>query len=199
VVKDGYFAAWVTGRAARGENWDLARRSSAGADAVIEVIGVPTTAGGVVRIDAREVRLSTEADDAMASPALSTPRGAGGALRPPVVSFSYPVPGESLRVRGRMILQFSKPLDPRSLESRVRVRYERRGVEMAAPRVGHQYRDRDRALVVIPEPAPPPRTDVVVELLDGIIDVDGRALAGAAGAESLAAGVVHRERFRSGP
>ena len=87
-----------------------------------------------------------------------------------------------------MILQFSKSLDPRSLESRIRVRYERDGVATAAPRVDHRYRDRNRALVVMPDPAPPPRTDVVVELLEGIIDVNGRALAPPL--------VV---RFRSGP
>jgi hypothetical protein len=103
-----------------------------------------------------------------------------------------------------MILQFSKPLDPASLESRVRVRYERGGAARAVPRVVQHYRARNRALVVTPEPAPPPRTEVVVELLEGIIDVDGRALlprreARDPGEDPLPAGVADRVRFRSAP
>jgi hypothetical protein len=41
VMKDGYFAAWVTGRDARGETWDLSGTS--GSTAVVEVAGVPST------------------------------------------------------------------------------------------------------------------------------------------------------------
>lgn len=203
VIKDGYFAAWVTGHEARGERWDLTRRSAADAEATVEVVGIPTTAGGVVRIAARRVDLSLEAGAGTAAPALATPRDAGVEAVSPRVSFAFPVPGETLRPRGWMILQFSKPLDPRSLESRVRVRYEGGAAESAAPRVTLDYRDRNRALVLMPEPAPPPRTDVVVELLEGIIDVDGRALAPSAGAPEggggAGPGVVDRVRFRSAP
>lgn len=196
VIKDGYFAAWITGHDARGEDWNLT--SSPDAEGIVDVFGVPTTAGGVVRITARRVDL---AYDAAASSALANPRDAGAFAVSPSLTFAYPVPGEPIRSAGRMILQFSKPLDPRSLESRIRVRYGRSGTEGTAPRVVHQYRDRNRAVVVTPDPPPPPRTDVVVELLEGIIDVDGRALRPSTGVrdESLPAGVVERVRFRSGP
>ena len=175
VIKEGYFAAWVTGHEARGERWDLSRRS-ADTEALVEVIGVPATAGGVVRIAARRVDLSVESDAAIAGSALAAPRDAGAEAVSPRVSFAYPVAGEALRPRGQVILQFNKPLDPRSLEGRIRVRYERGGVAAEPPRVAHQYRDRSRALVLTPSPPPPPSTDVVVDLLEGIIDVDGRAL-----------------------
>lgn len=199
VIKDGYFAAWITGHDARGERWDLT--SSQDAEGIVDILGVPTTAGGVVRIAARRVDLSLDAD---ASSALANPRDGGAFAVSPSLTFAYPVPGEPLRPAGRMILQFSKPLDPRSLESRIRVRYERGGIATAVPRVVHRYRDRNRALVVTPYPAPPPGTDVVVELLEGIIDVDGRALLPSPGARdpgeaSLAAGVADRVRFRSAP
>jgi len=199
VIKDGYFAAWITGHDARGERWDLT--SSEDAEGIVDILGVPTTAGGVVRIAARRVDLALDAD---ASSALANPRAGGAFAVSPSLTFAYPVPGEPLRPAGRMILQFNKPLDPRSLESRIRVRYEQDGAATAAPRVLHQYRDRNRALVVTPYPAPPPRTEVVVELLEGIIDVDGRALlpspgARAPGEAALTAGVVDRVRFRSGP
>jgi hypothetical protein len=199
VIKDGYFAAWITGHEARGEGWDLIRRSAEDAEAVVDVLGVPTTAGGVVRIAARRIDLAP--DGVVASGARATPRAAGALARSPSLTFAYPVPGEPLRPGGRMILQFSKALDPPSLESRIRVRYERDGVATAAPRVVHRYRDRDRTLLVTPRPAPPPGTDVVVELLEGIIDVDGRALVRASGrrdgGEPMAADVVDRVRFRS--
>lgn len=198
VIKEGYFAAWITGRDARGEQWDLT--SSPDAEGIVDVFGVPATAGGVVRIVARRVELVFDA----ATTALANPCDAGAFAVSPSVSFAFPVPGEPLRSSARMILQFSKPLDPSSLESRVRVRYERGGAASAAPRVVQHYRASNRALVVTPDPAPPPRTDVVVELLEGIIDVDGRALlarpgARDAGEDALPAGVVDRVRFRSGP
>jgi hypothetical protein len=192
VIKDGYFAAWVTGREARGDNWNLAERSSKGTDAVVEIVGVPTTAAGVVRIQAREVALSM----GFVGGALGLPRDAGLQSVSPRVSFAWPIPGEALRRRGQMVLQFSKPLDPQSLEARVRVRY---GASTTAPRVDYEYRQRYRALVVTPEPPPPPGTEVVVELLEGIIDVDGRALTPRAGAGEVAAGtgVVDAVAFRS--
>ena len=197
VIKDGYFAAWVTGLEARGERWDLTRRSSQDAEAVVEVIGVPATAGGVVRIAAKRVALSLESDLGAAA-ALATPRDAGIDAVSPRLSFAFPVRGETLRPRGQMILQFSKPLDPKSLESRLRVRYERAGAGDTTPAIVHHYRDRNRAVVLLPDPPPPAGTEVVVELLEGIIDVDGRALAAQSGA-SAEGGIVDRVRFRSGP
>jgi hypothetical protein len=156
-----------------------------------------------VRIAARGVGLVGDAG-ADASSALPTPRNAGGPGVSPTLTFAYPVPGELLRRGAGMILQFSKPLDPPSLEGRIRVRYERAGADTAAPRVVYRYRGRNRALLVTPDPAPPPSTDVVVELLEGIIDVDGRGLAPSpetpdAEESALPAGVVARVRFRSAP
>lgn len=194
VIKDGYFAAWVTGREARAGGWDAADRSARDADPVLEVVGVPSTSGGVVRIQARAVDLSLD----FVGGALAQPRDAGLQAVSPRVSFAWPIPADPLRRRGDMILQFSKPLDPGSLESRVRVRYE--GVT-TLPAVSWEYRQRYRALVVTPEPPPPPGTEAVVELLEGIIDVDGRALAPRAiaaerGEKNLPEGVVDAVRFR---
>ena len=191
VIKDGYYAAWVTGREARGENWVLAERSPAETQPVLEIVGVPATSGGVVRITARDVDLSLD----FVGGALAQPRDAGLQSVAPRISFAWPIAGEPLRGRGEMILQFSKQLDPQSLESRVRVRY----TGAPAPATTWEYRQRYRALVITPEPPPPPGTEVVVELLDGIIDVDGRALvARAAGDATPAPGVIDAVRFRGG-
>ena len=60
VLKDGHFAAWITGREAYAETAPVEatrshRRHGGGA---LKVVGTPTTSGGVVRIAAREVGLS---------------------------------------------------------------------------------------------------------------------------------------------
>jgi hypothetical protein len=56
------------------------------------------------------------------------------------------------------------------------MRYGREGRDAPGPRLSLEYRERYRALVVTPQPPPPRDDDVVVDLLEGIIDVDGRAL-----------------------
>jgi hypothetical protein len=175
VIKDGYFAAWVTGREARGDTWDLTGVNAS--TAVLEIAGVPTTSRGVVRILAQAVDLAP-VDDATAVHAAATPRDAHGAADPARVSFLYPVPGEAPGARGSLVLQFNKAMDPRSFENRVRVRYEKDGAAVGTPRVTQAYRDRYRALILSPSPPPPAGADVVVELLEGVIDVDGNGVAG---------------------
>lgn len=175
VLKDGHFAVWITGREAYGGGRG---REDGGLETgvALEVVGTPTTSRGVVRIAAREVGISPAPPAPAIGRALAT-GDAGWAAVSPRLSFTYPVPGEPLRRRGQVVLQFNKPMDPSRFEGAVRVRYERDGPALAAPRLAFDYRDRFRALVVTPDPPPPPNTTVVVELGEGIIDVDGRALA----------------------
>lgn len=168
ILKEGYFAIWVAGR-------EPPRSESGGSgstDLRLEVIGIPTTSDGVVRLAAREVRASLElAPSGGQVRAASDP---GIAALPPHVSFVHPA--ERVGAHGYVILQFSKPLDPARLAGRVRVRYagERCAATEARPTL--DYRDRSRALVITPDPPPPRGCDVFVDLLDGIIDVDGKAL-----------------------
>jgi hypothetical protein len=172
VLKDGSFAVWVGGRDAPA---GLSQAGRVGSDLVLDVVGVATTSGGVVRIAAREVEISL----APSSSANGRARAAGDpgiAEVPPHVSFAYPVEGERLGPRGQVILQFSKDMDPARFEARVRMLYRSAGRETPAPRLSLAYRVRYRALVITPEPRPPRDVDVVVDLLEGIIDVDGRAL-----------------------
>ena len=201
VLKHGHFAAWVTGREARGEGWDLTGRSLSDTDTTLEVVGVAKSAAGTVRLVAHEVQISLAPPMPVIGRALPT-GDAGWAAVPPRVSFSYPIPGEALGRRGHMIVQFSKQMDPSRFEGGVRVRYEQRGVVVGLPRVAQQYRDRYRALVLTPEAPPPADADVVVELLESVLDVDGRALtprvAPKGGDRGNERAVVERLRFRSG-
>jgi hypothetical protein len=175
VLKDGHFAAWITGREAPGNGGREATDSPGETGAGLEVVGTPSTAYGVVRIAAREVGISAAAP----APAIGrtlTGSAAGWEAVAPRLSFSYPVPGQPLGRRGQVILQFNKPMDPSRFDAAVSVRYERDGVGVAPPRVAFDYRDRFRAVVITPDPPPPSDTVMVVELREGIIDVDGRAL-----------------------
>jgi hypothetical protein len=194
VLKEGYFAAWVGGVELRGND----RKAEAGV--AVEVLGVPSTVNGVVRIVARQVMTSPEPVlTAGASALLGNP---GWAAMSPRVVFSYPVPGQALDPDGHMIVQFNKPMDPVRFEPGVRVRFERGGVASDIPRAKLQYRDRYLALVITPEPPPPPGTDVVVELLEVLVDAGGRRLArSGSGDQSADPGgpVVERIRFRGGP
>jgi hypothetical protein len=174
VLKDGYFAAWVAGQ-------------QPAPDQPVEVVGVPTTSRGVVRLAAHTV---AHADMITEVVSRALPTGdAGWAAVPPRVSFAFPT-GEPLGPRGRMLLQFSKPMDPTRFAGAVRVRYE----DGRTPEVQLTYRDRSRALVITPGDPPPPDSEVVVELLEGIVDVNGRALLGDDPTEGVAARLTFRTR-----
>jgi hypothetical protein len=172
VLKDGYFAAWVTGRDAPGQGSDRGD-PLVGSDLALEVVGLPTTSEGIVHLAAREIEISSAPQMAAVGRA-SVTGDAGGAALPPHVSFSYPVEREALDPGCQLILQFSKPMDPSRFAAGIRLRYE--GKAAGTPRLTLDYRDRYRALVITPEPPAAPGSVVVVELLGGLIDVDGRAL-----------------------
>jgi hypothetical protein len=173
VLKDGHFAAWISG-------------AQPAPDQAVEVVGIPTTARGAVRLAARSVAPAEMMPDVVSR---AMPTGdAGWAAVPPRVSFTFPT-GEPLGPRGHMLLQFTKPMDPTRFAGAVRVRYE----DGRTPDVQLTYRDKSRALVITPATPPPPDSEVVVELLEGVVDVNGRALLG----DHPAEGVVARLAFRT--
>jgi hypothetical protein len=175
VLKDGHFAVWVTGREALANGGRETTDSPEETGAGLEVVGTPSTAMGVVRIAARAVGIPAAAPPPAVGRTL-TGSTAGWAAVAPRLSFTYPVAGQPLGPRGQVILQFNKPMDPSRFDTAVSVRYERDGVAVASPRVAFDYRDRFRAVVITPDTPPPPHTVLVVELREGIIDVDARAL-----------------------
>ena len=193
ILKDGYFAVWVIGHEPPTRERDTARGPRLETGLALEVAGVPSTSNGIVRIAAREVHGVSETPAAVMSRALSTDRAAV----PPRVSFSYPA--DALSPQGHMIVQFSKPMDPARLERGVRVRFERHGDIVGFPAVKLDYRDGQRVLVITPDMPPPPSSEVVVDLLDAVVDVDGRGLVPATKQDGVPAGVVERIHFRSGP
>jgi hypothetical protein len=195
ILKDGYFAAWVDGHEPPVRKRDAVRGARPETGLALDVVGIPSTSNGVVRIAAREVHGLPEVSPAVMSRALSTDKAAV----PPRVSFAFPVAGQALSPRGHMIVQFSKPMDPARLERGVMVHFERDGLLAGLPSLKFDYRDCQRVLVITPDPPPPPLSDVVVDFLDAVVDVDGRRLVAGTKQEGAPEGVVERIRFQRGP
>ena len=153
VIKDGYFAAWVTGHDARGEGWDLTNRRRT-RKAIVEVLGVPTTAGGVVRIAATGVgpRLRRRRRSGLRALQPARRRRVRGLAQPDLRLPRARRAAPRGRPHDPAVQQAARPPEPRVADPRA-LRAGRR--RLAAPRVVHQYRDRNRALVVVPDPAPP--------------------------------------------
>jgi len=200
VLKDGDFAVWVTGREARGESWDLTGRTRGETDTPLEVVGVPRFRDGVVRLAARAIDIADTSGVAVTTRALGLSDVGHDPLERPRVTFAYPIEGDPLDSEGHMIVQFSTSMDSARFASGVRVRYESAGAVVDAPPMRLDYRDRYRALVITPQTPPPAGTEVVVDLLDTVIDVEGRALVPSRrgpGEEPPCPGVVDQVRFRS--
>ena len=103
---------------------------------------------------------------------------------PPLeVNFSSPIEGEAdVRLDTVVRIQFSRDVDPASLEKRIRVQYskeesaERGEAQPPAIAFAVRYDAGTRALVVTPTRALERFRQVTLELLDGIVGKDGAVL-----------------------
>jgi Bacterial Ig-like domain len=122
-----------------------------------------------------------------ASIATFAPTRAAQERRPPPlpleVTFSTPVEGEAdVRLDAIVRIQFSRDVDVRSLEKRVRVLYsaeesaERGEAQPPAVAVEIRYQAGTRALEIRPTRPLERFRHVAVELLDGIVGSDGSVL-----------------------
>jgi hypothetical protein len=189
VIKDDFFAVWVTGKAAEGEGFRLDPHSPADAESWVEVLGRPETRSGVTYLRAQRVSLAEVSGAVAPAPIVGAKDYSD---RPPAVVFTLPVAGEVLKGEAAIVLQFNKHMDEISFSGRVRVRYA--DTAAAMPKLRLLYEDTSRALVVDPgEPLAPGR-ELVLELLEGIVDIHGIPLA--SGGKAPAAGVIESIRYR---
>jgi hypothetical protein len=181
VIKDGPSAAWVTGKPPAGSGWRLDPTSAKDSINWLQVVGRPKTRRGFVHLHALEVIPSiAPSPDAMADPTRVQVRTYGS----PVVTFALPETGERISPDAQFVIQFSNPMDPASLQGRVRLDY-------ASPRAGDRefewlrvtYSDHTRHIVVDPgRPLLPGRT-LNCQLLPGIVDAEGQPLGPRPGSE----------------
>ena len=170
VIKSERAAVWITGHKPGGDGWELNLESAAGNE-WIEVVGRPRVRGSVVYIQAMKVALVAPPKGARVVPPRrllsSTP------VDPPSVVFSLPLEGEEIESNTRIVLQFDRNMDDESFKGRVRLR-EEGGSEIG---VRLMYDESRRSLIVDPARIPQSGRRLRVELLPGIVDVDGAPLA----------------------
>jgi hypothetical protein len=173
VIRGAEGAVWVTGQRPRGRGFDLDIDRRVDSDKWLEVTGTIVHERGLVRIEATQLTLAkgpqvTEAAD---EPATPPPPPA-----PLEIVFSSPThdevdiaPGEPIRI------QFSRGLDPKSLQGTIRVSYVGGAAGAAPPAFATTYDAANRALTLkFSQPLDPFRT-VRVEVLDTLKAFDGGA------------------------
>lgn len=170
VIKSERAAVWITGHKPGGEGWDLNPESGT-ANEWVEVVGRPRVRGEVAYIQAMKIGLVAQPKGARVVPPRkllsSTP------TEPPSVVFSLPLEGEAIESNTRIVVQFDRNMDEESFKGRVRLR-EEAGSEIG---VRLLYDESRRSLIIDPVRMPRSGGNVRVELLPGIVDVDGVPLA----------------------
>ena len=190
VIKDDYYAVWVTGRAAEGAGWQLDPKSMEATRSWVEVSGRPETRKGYIYLRAAEVAplAPPVAAEAVAPP----PAQALARTPPPVVVFVLPLETEELSAaEGNLLIQFSKQMDPTSFAARVRLRYVGDEASFDPPRATY---DASRRTLLVETGTLTPERELECQLLEGIIDAHGQALIPRQG--PIVSGVVDVLRYR---
>jgi hypothetical protein len=178
VLKDDFYAVWITGRPASGEGFALDPLSLEDQENWVEVVGRPETRQGITYLNAQRVTLT---EPPAGGGALSAPAHQALAAIPPAIVFTLPVNGEDgAPADVRLVVQFNKSMDSGSFTGRVRLRPAE--ADGAQEEIRVVYDETKKALVVEPARPLPAGRELVLELMDGIIDVNGRALTAAPGA-----------------
>jgi hypothetical protein len=172
VIKDDYYAVWVTGRGPDGAGWKLDPQSMEDTRSWVEISGRPETRKGFVYLRASDVAplAPPVAAEAVAPPPAAVTRR----TPPPVVVFSLPLETEDLAAAGgRLLVQFSKHMDPTSFSGRIRLRYAGEAESFAPTRFTY---DPSRRTLLVETGALTPARELECVLLEGVIDVHGQAL-----------------------
>ncbi len=190
VIKDDYYAVWVTGRTPDGTGWKLDPQSMEDTRSWLEVSGRPETRRGFVYLRAADV--APLAPPVAAAAVAPPPAAAMRRAPPPVVVFSLPLETEELSPsEGHLLIQFSKDMDPTSFAGRVRLRYAGETEAFASARLSY---DASRRTLAVETGALTPGRALECLLLEGMIDVHGQALIPRQGA--IVGGVVDVLRYR---
>jgi hypothetical protein len=180
VIKEDLFAAWVTGKKAKGPGWTLDPGLKRDSGKWLQVTGRVLVRRGIVTIQATDVVLSkAPAADAPAVAAAPPPPPPPRPKKPPVVVFSLPLDGErDVPPDGVFQVQFSNDMDEKSFKDHVVFRYAGRPQpgdnSLDAKRVSYDLGL--RTLQVDPGDLLRPGRVVEILLLPGIADLDGQPL-----------------------
>lgn len=176
VIQSADGALWVTGVRPRGKGLDLDPGKRVDTGHWVEVTGVVRREGVMTYIEASAIAPAAEPDAAAVEVTLPQAPPAP----PPEIIFSAPIADDIDVDRSAPVrIQFSVDMDPRSIKDRVRVTYvPREGgpTPPPPPALAAVYNDAVHAVEIRFE-APLERfQEVKVELLEGIVALDGQPL-----------------------
>lgn len=176
VIQSADGALWVTGVRPRGKGFDLDPSKRVDTGRWVEVRGVVHQQGRTPYIEAEEIALASEPEDAPVEVKLPAPPP----QPPPEVIFSAPIQDDHEVDRTAPVrIQFSRDVDPRTLRDRVSVSYvaPEGGAKLPpVPDFTTEYNDGAHAIeITFAEPLER-FTQVRVELREGILALDGQAV-----------------------
>lgn len=169
VIRGAEGAVWVTGLRPRGRGFDLDVNRRVDADRWLEVSGTVVHERGLVRIEAAQLA-AAKAPAETAPPAEVAP---AAPPPPPIeVVFSSPTPDEiEVSPAAAVRIQFSRGLDPKSVQGAFRVSYV--GTSVAVPAFDTSYDAASRAITLrFKEPLERFRT-VRVDVVETLRAFDG--------------------------
>lgn len=174
VLQSADAAVWVSALRPRGREFDLDPAARVDTGRWLEVTGTVRREGPQVWIEGTAVKAATAQPDAPAEVAIQLPPEP-----PPRVIFSAPVQEDvDVERTASVRLQFSRPMDGKSFQDRIRVSYAAppQGQAPQPPAFSAAYDPGNRS-VEIKFKQPLERFQTVkVELLQGITAVDGQPL-----------------------
>lgn len=178
VLRDGPWAIWVLGEAARNRDWDFSTREY---NQTLSTASTWLMVTGEVRRSDDEVSLRGSEVVPIKRPARLTPGSAGGVFGfggAPVVQLTMPSPGDGVRADGQLRIQFSKPMDPGTFDGQVELRYMGPPVDGDPGFVGWSliYVEARKLLQVDPGIALQPGRVLELRLSSSIRDITGVAL-----------------------
>ncbi len=173
VLRDGDVSAWVTGSRPRGDGWELDLRSKRDSSTWMRVQGRVSEDDGVYYLDPSEAAPAQP----LWSQRAASPGMLGWGSRPPDVQFALPMEFEGARPDSLFEVQFTKPVDPATLEGNVELRYRGGGSGFAWASL--DYAEERRSLHIDPGAALRNGQTFEIVLRPGITDQSGAPLAGA--------------------
>ena len=174
VLRDGGVAAWVTGSRPRGEGWELDMRSKRDSTTWMRVRGRVSEDDGVYYLDPSE----TAPAQPLWSQRSASPGMLGWGALPPDVQFALPMEFEGARPDSLFEVQFTKPVDPATLEGNVELRYRGGGGGSDFAWASIDYAEERRSLHIDPGAALRSGQTFEIVLRPGITDQSGAPLQG---------------------
>ena len=176
VIREGAASIWVIGTKPEGNGWSLDPWSRRDTSTWLRVAGRLEEMAGVYYLRASAVEPAPQPTSQTAASADAL----GWEPVPPEVQFTLPLDFEEAQPDSQFVIQFTKPMDQRTFERNVMLRYVGDNVRNASgfTTVGFYYSEEQRSLHIDPGIALQTGRTLEVFLRPGISDLNGMPLDG---------------------